>query len=50
MVYLHEAVEGRQAIFYEHPEWFKPLFTELDRRDVAYDRVLAHEQGSPVAA
>ena len=33
----------RIAIFYEHPEWFIPLFAELDRRGVAYDRLLAHE-------
>ena len=39
-----EAVNAhRLAIFYEHPEWFKPLFAELDRRGVAYDRLLAHE-------
>jgi RimK-like ATP-grasp domain len=31
------------AIYYEHPEWFKPLFAELERRGVAYDRLLAHE-------
>ncbi len=31
------------AIFYEHPEWFKPLFAELDRRGVAFDRLLAYE-------
>lgn len=24
------------AIYYEHPDWFRPLFTELDRRDVPY--------------
>ncbi|HBY95210.1 MAG TPA: hypothetical protein DEP84_14860 [Chloroflexi bacterium] len=30
------------AIYYEHPEWFKPLFAELDRRGVPYDRLLAH--------
>lgn len=24
------------AIFYEHPDWFKPLFAELERRDVPY--------------
>jgi len=35
--------DRRIAIFYEHPEWFKPLFAELDRRGVAYDRLLAHE-------
>lgn len=31
------------AIYYEHPEWFKPLFADLDRRGVAYDRLLAYE-------
>jgi hypothetical protein len=30
------------AFFYEHPEWFKPLFAELDRRGVAYEQLLAH--------
>jgi len=24
------------AVLYEHPEWFKPLFAELERRDVPY--------------
>ena len=24
------------AIFYEHPDWFRPLFAELDRRAVPY--------------
>ena len=27
------------AILYEHPQWFKPLFAELDRRGVPYDAV-----------
>ena len=27
------------AIYYEHPEWFKPLFAALDRRGVAYDKL-----------
>lgn len=31
------------AIFYEHPEWFKPLFAELDHRGIAYDRLLAQK-------
>lgn len=31
------------AIFYEHPEWFKPLFTELDKRGISYDRLLAYK-------
>ena len=29
------------AIYYEHPDWYRPLFTELDRRGVAYDAVHA---------
>src|SRR5947209_2277824 len=31
------------AIYYEHPEWFKPLFAELDRRGVSYDALTVHE-------
>ena len=31
------------GILYEHPEWFKPLFAELDRRELPYERILAHE-------
>jgi glutathione synthase/RimK-type ligase-like ATP-grasp enzyme len=27
------------AIFHEHPDWFRPLFAELDRRDIPYVRV-----------
>jgi glutathione synthase/RimK-type ligase-like ATP-grasp enzyme len=27
------------AIYYEHPDWFKPLFAELDRRDIPYVRL-----------
>jgi glutathione synthase/RimK-type ligase-like ATP-grasp enzyme len=30
------------AIFYEHPDWFSPLFSELERRGIPYERVLAH--------
>ena len=30
------------GILYEHPEWFAPLFAELDRRGTAYERILAH--------
>ncbi len=30
------------AILYEHPEWFKPLFAELDRRDINYKQLPAH--------
>ena len=39
-----ERINGRTvAVFYEHPEWFTPLFTELDRRGVNYDRQLAYQ-------
>jgi glutathione synthase/RimK-type ligase-like ATP-grasp enzyme len=31
------------AIFYEHPEWFKPLFKKLDERGIPHEHVLAHE-------
>ena len=34
--------DRRLAIFYEHPDWFTPLFAELDSRGIAYDRLLAH--------
>jgi hypothetical protein len=27
------------AIFHEHPDWFRPLFAELDRRGVPYTRL-----------
>ena len=27
------------AIYYEHPDWFRPLFAELDRRRIPYTRI-----------
>jgi hypothetical protein len=27
------------AIYHEHPDWFKPLFAELERRDLPYVRI-----------
>lgn len=27
------------AVYYEHPDWFRPLFAELDRRGTAHTRV-----------
>ena len=33
----------RLAIYYEHPEWFVPLFAEFERRGIAVDRQLAYE-------
>src|SRR4029453_10366026 len=29
------------GIYYEHPDWFRPLFAELDRRGISYERVNA---------
>jgi hypothetical protein len=29
------------GILYEHPEWFRPLFAELDRRGLPYERIAA---------
>ncbi len=31
------------GILYEHPEWFKPLFAEMDRRGLPYEPIPAHE-------
>src|SRR5258705_1258507 len=31
--------DGPIAIYYEHPDWFKPLFAELDRREIPYERI-----------
>jgi len=30
------------AILYEHPEWFKPLFSILDRNNIQYTPIKAH--------
>ncbi len=27
------------AVYHEHPDWFKPLFAELDRRGLPYERL-----------
>ncbi len=27
------------AVYHEHPDWFRPLFTEMDRRGLAYVRL-----------
>jgi glutathione synthase/RimK-type ligase-like ATP-grasp enzyme len=37
MVYF----ESRLGIYYEHPDWYRPLFEELDRRGVPYDALHA---------
>ena len=33
------------AVYYEHPDWFRPLFAELDRRGTPYERLDAAEHG-----
>lgn len=33
----------RLGIYYEHPDWYRPLFAELDRRGLPYDAVHADE-------
>ncbi len=41
-----QAVPPRQkpiAVYYEHPEWFRPLFAELERRDIPFDALRADE-------
>ena len=27
------------AVLHEHPDWFRPLFAELDRRGLPYERI-----------
>jgi hypothetical protein len=29
------------GIYYEHPDWFRPLFSELERRGIPYKRIAA---------
>lgn len=35
------AQDLRLGIYYEHPDWYRPLFAELDRRGVPYDALHA---------
>ena len=37
------------AIVYEHPEWFKPLFSALERRGIAYQAIRFEDHGFDVA-
>ena len=32
---------GIIGVLYEHPSWFEPLFAELDRRGLPYERIRA---------
>ncbi len=38
------------GIYYEHPDWFRPLFAELDRRGISYARIAADEHRYDVTA
>ncbi|MEA3511098.1 MAG: hypothetical protein U9R51_06645 [Actinomycetota bacterium] len=35
-------VESPIGILYEHPQWFEPLFAEMDQRGLAYERINAN--------
>ena len=41
------------GILYEHPLWFEPLFAELDRREIAYEKLhadaLVFDPGEPTS-
>lgn len=36
------------AIFYEHPDWFKPLFAELERRNIPFVKIDAASHCFPI--
>src|SRR5580704_8720397 len=36
---LGDALEKPIGIYYEHPEWFRPLFQQLDARGVAWTKI-----------
>lgn len=36
------------AVFHEHPDWFRPLFAELDRRGLPWVRIAAAEHSFPL--
>jgi hypothetical protein len=44
-------VEAPIGILYEHPLWFEPLFAELERREIAYEKLhagkLVFDPGEP---
>lgn len=37
------------GIYYEHPDWFRPLFAELDRRGTPYERIHAERHSYDAA-
>jgi hypothetical protein len=38
-LFLERSMATTIGVLYEHPEWFKPLFAELDRRGLPYQRL-----------
>jgi hypothetical protein len=42
--------DARVGILYEHPIWFEPLFDELDRRGIPFERINAAELSYEPAA
>jgi hypothetical protein len=38
------------AIYYEHPDWFRPLFQQLDERGVAWVKIHARDHRYDVAS
>lgn len=37
------------AIYHEHPDWFRPLFSELENRDIPYLKLNAAEHHFPIS-
>src|ERR1700743_2994869 len=38
------------AIYHEHPDWLRALFTELDKRGISYSRINPAAQQFPIEA
>lgn len=36
---MTQTLEKTIAIFYEHPEWFRPLFAALEKRGISYEKI-----------
>jgi Carbamoyl-phosphate synthase L chain, ATP binding domain len=41
---------AKLAFLYEHPQWFAPIFSELERRGVAFDKIFIPEHFYEVGA
>ncbi len=40
--------EKKIAVYYEHPDWFRPLFAELKRREISFEKIdAAHHVYNP---